>query len=313
MHDGSAIQTFGLSRHFGTVRAVEDLHLHVPSRSVYGFLGPNGAGKTTTIRLLLGLLRPSAGDIRLLGQPLHPSSRQALARQIGALVEMPSLYPHLTGYENLRVTQQLTGLPRARIGQVLAVVHLEHDAHRLVREYSSGMRQRLGLALALLSEPALLILDEPTNGLDPAGIREMRDLIRRLPEQRGLTVFLSSHLLGEVEQLATHVGIIGRGRLLFQGPLRDLQRRRRERAVLEVDQPSAALVALRGAGWHILEAEAGRLVLDVSDRTDTARVVAELVRAGIAIYQVRLEQPSLEELFLDLTGQHSLAAPEVAA
>ena len=313
MQNDAAIETVGLSRRFGAVRAVEDLQLHVPSGSVYGFLGPNGAGKTTTIRLLLGLIRPSTGDIRLLGQRLRPSGRQVLARRIGALVEAPSLYPHLTGYENLQVTQQLTGLPQARIDRALAVVHLEHDAGRLVKEYSTGMRQRLGLALALLAEPALLILDEPTNGLDPAGIREMRDLIRRLVEEQGLTVFLSSHLLGEVEQVATHVGIIGRGRLLFQGPLRDLQQRRRERAVLAVDHPSAALLALRSAGWQALLTEADQLTLDVSDRNDMARVVAELVHADIAVYQARLEQPSLEELFLDLTGQNSLAAQEVAA
>ena len=216
------IETRGLTRRFGTQLAVDDLNLLVPAAGVYGFLGPNGAGKTTAIRMLLGLIKPNAGDVRLFGQSVNGSHRSLMSR-VGALVEAPSLYPHLTGRENLEVTRRLLGSDRNLIEIALATVKLTKDADRRVREYSLGMRQRLGLALALLNNPKLLILDEPTNGLDPAGIHEMRDLIRRLPDEFGVTVFLSSHLLGEVEQIATHIGIIHEGHLLFQGLLSELQ------------------------------------------------------------------------------------------
>ncbi len=210
------IETRALSRRFGAQVAVDDLNLLVPSAGVYGFLGPNGAGKTTAIRMLLGLIRPDAGEVRLFGQPLNSKHRVLMSR-VGALVEAPSLYAHLTGRENLEVTRRLLGSPRHLIDVALETIKLTRDANRRVREYSLGMRQRLGLALALLNKPELLILDEPTNGLDPAGIHEMRDLIRRLPEEFGVTVFLSSHLLSEVEQIAGHIGIIHESKLLFQG------------------------------------------------------------------------------------------------
>src|SRR5262245_58240224 len=222
-----AIETRRLTRRFGTQLAVDDLNLSAPEAGVYGFLGPNGAGKTTTIRMLLGLIRPDAGEVWLFGAPLA-ANRQSLMRRVGALVEVPSLYPHLTGRENLEVTRRLLGGPRELIDRALDIVKLTADSHRRVREYSLGMRQRLGLALALLNKPELLILDEPTNGSDPAGIHEMRDLIRRLPAEFGITVFLSSHLLSEVEQIAGHIGIIHQGRLLFQGTLPELQAQRRE-------------------------------------------------------------------------------------
>src|SRR5215207_6839601 len=217
------IETCGLTRRFGDRVAVDKLNLSVPAADVYGFLGPNGAGKTTAIRMLLGLIRPNAGEVRLFGVHVDRRNRASLMRRVGALVESPSLYPHLTGRENLEVTRRLLGSPRNLIEVALDTIKLTKDADRRVREYSLGMRQRLGLALALLNNPKLLILDEPTNGLDPAGIHEMRDLIRRLPEEFGVTVFLSSHLLGEVEQIATHIGIINEGHLLFQGALAELQ------------------------------------------------------------------------------------------
>jgi ABC-2 type transport system ATP-binding protein len=217
-----AIETEALTRAFGARAAVEQLNLLVPNGGIYGFLGPNGAGKTTTIRMLLGLIRPDSGKVRLFGKHFEFS----MLNRVGSLVEAPSLYPHLTGRENLEVTRRLVGAARADIDRVLAIVRLARDADRLVREYSLGMRQRLGLALALLNSPELLILDEPTNGLDPAGIHEMRDLLRRMPAEHGVTVFLSSHLLSEVEQIAGSVGIIREGRMLFQGSLAELRRLR---------------------------------------------------------------------------------------
>src|SRR4029453_7951474 len=184
--ESNLIQTHGLSRRFGSQLAVDDLNLSVPAGGVYGFLGPNGAGKTTAIRMLLGLIRPTTRAVHVFGWKLI-GNRHSLMRRVGALVESPSLYPHLTGRENLEVTRRLLASPRELINEALESTKLIQDANRRVREYSLGMRQRLGLAMALLNKPELLILDEPTNGLDPAGIHEMRDLIRRLPE-RGVTV-----------------------------------------------------------------------------------------------------------------------------
>src|SRR5581483_9880481 len=256
-----AIKTLDLARRFGSILAVDRLSLHVPGGCVYGFLGPNGAGKTTTIRMLLGLIRPDGGDIQLFGEPLTRATRRKLLRRIGAMVDAPSLYPHLTGAENLRVTQELAGMDRKRIGEVLRIVRLEQDADRLVQGYSQGMRQRLGIALALMGEPSLVVLDEPTNGLDPAGIHEIRDLIRAFASEHGITVFLSSHLLAEVEQIATHVGIVGRGRLLFQGTLQELQSRHAGSVVVEVDQPQPASSLLRDAGLSLERADGTSLTV----------------------------------------------------
>src|SRR5687768_199639 len=253
------IATDQLTRRFGALTAVDHLDLHVPQGAVYGFLGPNGSGKTTTIRMLLGLIRPNAGSVRLFDQSLH-EKRINLLRRVGALVETPSLYPHLTGRENLEVTRRLIGgVPRSRIDAVLHTVRLEAAANRLAKGYSLGMKQRLGLALALLSEPALLILDEPTNGLDPAGIGEMRDLIREMPEKHGITVFLSSHLLSEVEQIASHIGIVHRGKLVFEETLASLQAQREEYLALGVDQLEEAQRILGEAGWTIQPSSNGTL------------------------------------------------------
>lgn len=296
-----AITTSSLTRRFGDLTAVADLDLQVPQGSVYGFLGPNGAGKTTTIRLLLGLIRPHAGDVQLFDQSLRNGRIELLSR-VGALVETPSLYPHLTGRENLEVTRRLIGGDRNKIERALVIVKLEQDAHRRVGHYSSGMRQRLGLALALLGEPELLILDEPTNGLDPAGIREMRDLICRLPEEQGVTVFLSSHLLGEVEQVATHIGIIHQGQMLFQGTPDELQAQLADHVAIEVDQPDAALRLLSQAGWAARRNGNHRLVVKVNGQSDVAMINAQLVRGGLNVFHLNLKQPSLEDIFLKLTG-----------
>jgi lantibiotic transport system ATP-binding protein len=309
----AAIETLQLTRSYGEVRAVDDLGLEVPRGAVYAFLGPNGAGKTTTIRMLLGLIRPDRGEVRLFGQTLGPETRRRILRRIGALVETPSLYPHLTGRENLETTRLLVGWPEAAADDALRIVGLERDAHRLVKGYSLGMRQRLGLALALLGNPDLLVLDEPTNGLDPAGIHEVRELIRRLAAEVGITIFLSSHLLGEVEQVATHVGIIGQGRLLFQGTPPELQGQRHDRVVVEVDQPVRALLLLRGNGWTVEAREEQRLIVQSEGPSDTARIAAALVNAGLALTRLSTERPTLEELFLDLTRSRGLDPVEVTA
>ncbi len=295
------IETSGLTRRFGTKLAVDDLNLSAPEAGVYGFLGPNGAGKTTAIRMLLGLICPDAGAVQLFGAPLA-ANRRALLQRVGALVEFPSLYPHLTGRENLEVTRRLRGVQRGLIDRALDIAKLKQDAHRRVREYSLGMRQRLGLALALLDKPDLLILDEPTNGLDPAGIHEMRDLIRRLPAEFGVTVFLSSHLLGEVEQIASHLGIIHEGRLLFQGTLAKLQAERQAQLTLGVNQPDKAIHCLTAAGWSVQRRADGLLTVAATTTEAAAQINHLLVSQQLEVFHLALSQASLEDIFLTLTG-----------
>jgi len=300
MAEENIIETTGLTRRFGGLTAVANLTLQVPAGSVYGFLGPNGAGKTTTIRMLLGLIRPDAGQVRLFGQTLDLGPRKALSR-VGALVETPSIYPHLTGRENLEVTRRLLRVPAARIDRALEIVGLENAAGRRAGEYSQGMRQRLGLALALLADVELLILDEPTNGLDPAGIREIRDLIRRLSSEFRMTVFLSSHLLSEVEQVATRLGIVNHGRLLFQGRPDELKARLNRYLTLAAEPRVRAERLLAEAGWRLLPTDNGHLKVAAGCPADAAKLNAQLIQAGIQVSHLCLEQPSLEELFLDVT------------
>jgi len=294
------IETRGLTRRFGARVAVDNLNLSVPAADVYGFLGPNRAGKTTAIRMLLGLIRPHAGEVHLFGAPVA-GNRASLMRRVGALVESPSLYPHLTGRENLEVTRRLLGAPHNLIDVALDIVRLTQDANRRVREYSLGMRQRLGLALALLNKPELLILDEPTNGLDPAGIHEMRDLIRRLPDEFGVTVFLSSHLLSEVEQIASHIGIIHEGKLLFQGPLTELQTKQHTQLVVGVKQRDEAVDCLVNAGWAVNRSVDSMISVSAKTSTDAARINKLLVDHRLDVFHVALTQPSLEDIFLTLT------------
>ena len=301
-----AIQTEALTRRFGSLTAVDGIHLEVPRGCVYGFLGPNGAGKTTTIRLLLGLIRPHAGRMRILGGEM-PRQRLAVLRRTGALVETPSLYPHLTGRENLEVTRRLIDGRKARVHEVLDLVRLQEAADRAVKGYSLGMRQRLGLALALLGEPDLLILDEPTNGLDPAGIREMRSFIRALPQEMGVTVLMSSHMLSEVEQVATHIGIIHRGKMVFQGTQDALQARLREHLSIGVEHPEKAEWFLTTSGWTVHRNGSDRLYVPVNGRSDAAMINRRLMDAGHNVYNLHLERASLEDIFIEMTGQEEAA------
>lgn len=304
-----AVATDCLTRRFGDTCAVDTLTLRVPPSSVYAFLGPNGAGKSTTIRMLLGLTRPDSGEVHIFGAPMNRNNRRTLLRRIGSMVERPSLYPHLTGYENLQVAQKLILLKPSSIDRVLRIVRLEGDAHRLVKTYSQGMRQRLAVAMALLPEPDLLILDEPTNGLDPACMIEMRELVRSLPTEQGITVFLSSHLLAEVEQIASHVGIIGRGRLLFEGTLEKLQSRRCNRILIETDRPVIAAEVLLREGWRWEIISDSALAAELPGRESVACAASALISAGVRLYQIQSVRPSLEDLFLDLTREVGLGSP----
>lgn len=297
----NVIQLAGVSRRFGDLAAVQDVSIAVPARSVYAFLGPNGAGKTTTIRLILGLLRADRGEIELFGKSARRYRTEAL-RRIGSMVEMPSLYPHLTGEENLQVKRRLLGLPQSEVSRVLKIVDLVSASSRLVRGYSLGMRQRLGLALAMLGQPELLILDEPTNGLDPAGIEEMRNLIRSLPESQGMTVFLSSHLLSEVEQVASHAAILRSGRVLFDGTIRELHAQQSNTLVIGVDRPDAAAAHLRQSGFRV-ERNDSVLQLEGTSLENAAAINATLVQAGFAVHQLSMQRRSLEQIFLEMTTE----------
>jgi ABC-2 type transport system ATP-binding protein len=303
-----AIETSLLTRQFGSLLAVDHIGLKVPVGSVYGFLGLNGAGKTTTIRMLLGLISADEGQIKLFGKTFENQQRERF-NNIGALVESPSLYLHLTGYENLELTRTLIDAKQEQIDRVLKIVGLEKDAKRIVRGYSMGMKQRLALALALLNNPKLLILDEPTNGLDPAGIREMRALITRLSTEEGITIFLSSHLLSEIEQVATYIGIIHQGRLLFQDTLSELHAQINEHIGIEVDKPVDAQKLLSGAGWDIQRNGSERLVVASHQREDVAKINTQIVNAGISVFHIGLEQPSLEDIFLKFTSNQIQGDP----
>jgi ABC-2 type transport system ATP-binding protein len=296
----TVIRTRGLTRRFGNLVAVDRLDLEVPAGGVYAFLGPNGAGKSTTIRMLLGLLRPDAGEVEVGGFRMRRGEVRVLER-VGALIESPSLYPHLTARENLEATRRMTGVSRSRTDPVLETVRLTDAADRAVSSYSTGMRQRLGIALSLLADPDMLILDEPTNGLDPAGMQEMRELILSLSRQEGRTVFLSSHLLAEVEQVATHVGILAAGRLRFEGTLPALRSHTEEQLRVGVSDAVAAREILTQKGWSAVVRDATTLQVMLGSDEQAARINAELVSAGLEVFHLSRVGGSLEDLFLELT------------
>lgn len=295
------IATTGLCKHYGKIPRVKDLDLAVPEGAVYGFLGPNGAGKSTTLKMILGLVRPTAGKISVFGKEMNARNRLEILRNAGSLIESPSYYGHLTGEENLRIFQTLRGLPAAEIGRVLGIVRLEKQKGKLVNQYSLGMKQRLGLACALLGSPKLLILDEPTNGLDPAGIQEMRALIVSLPQQFGMTVVVSSHLLSEIDQIATSLGIIHKGELVFQDRLAVLhERSQRSIAIRTLDNLAAGRV-LRAQNVSFQVQEGYLLLPGLADDL-LAGYAASLSANQIGLVRIEERQKSLEDIFLELTG-----------
>ncbi len=228
------VKTNALTKRYKDILAVNNLDMSVKEGRIYGFLGPNGAGKSTTLKMLLGLVKPSAGETDIFGKRLTGATKSGILRNIGSLIESPSYYGHLTGAENLKILQTLLDVPKKNIDEALRIVRLDRQQNKKVSAYSLGMKQRLGLAGALLSFPKLLILDEPTNGLDPAGIREMRELICSLPAKYGMTVIVSSHLLSEVEQMADDIGIIANGKMMYQGSLSFLHETDRSKSLEEI-------------------------------------------------------------------------------
>ena len=296
------IETHDLCKQYGNALRVAHLDLNVPEGSVYGFLGPNGAGKSTTLKMLLGLVRPTAGDIRVLGKKMDGGNRLAVLRQVGSLIESPSYYGHLTGEENLRIVQTLRGVPEKNIREVLQIVRLDGQRGKRVAHYSLGMKQRLGLAAALLGYPKLLILDEPTNGLDPAGIQEMRELICSLPERFGMTVVVSSHLLSEIDQMADHVAIIREGELVFQDTLEALHGRSRHHLALRTTNNAVARDALREQSVPCQEEE-GYLILPILSDEMAAQLTRLLAQRHLGVIRLEERQKSLEDIFLELTGK----------
>ena len=296
------IETHDLCKQYGNALRVAHLDLDVPEGSIYGFLGPNGAGKSTTLKMILGLVRPTAGNIKVLGKKMDSGSRLSVLQQVGSLIESPSYYGHLTGEENLRIVQTLRGVPERNIREVLQIVRLDGQRGKKVAHYSLGMKQRLGLAAALLGYPKLLILDEPTNGLDPAGIQEMRELICSLPERFGMTVVVSSHLLSEIDQMADHVAIIREGELVFQDTLEALHGRSRHHLALRTTNNAVARDALREQSVPCQEEE-GYLILPILSDEMAAQLTRLLAQRHLGVIRLEERQKSLEDIFLELTGK----------
>jgi len=282
---------------------LNNINLQVPKGSIYGFLGPNGAGKTTTLRLLLGLLKNQQGDIRIFDKQLQ-KNRIAVLRNIGSLIESPSLYGHLTAIENLRLLQKIYQCPVKRINEVLQIVGLSATGIKKASSFSLGMKQRLSIAIALLHEPDLLILDEPTNGLDPNGIIEIRDLLKKLNTQQGISIIISSHLLSEVEKLVTHVGIISKGSMVFQGTLKNLKDKQKQTSglILETNNIERTVRVLRSMKLDG-SIDAGRIMLPIPSKETIAGINSRLVHEGIDVYEMSVVKKDLETIFMELINQ----------
>ncbi len=298
------VETNQLDYRFSAGEAVlKNINLQVPDASIYGFLGPNGAGKTTTLRLLLGLLKQQQGDILIFNKQLQ-KHRTGILRNIGSLIESPSLYGHLTAKENLRLLQKIYQCPKDRIEEVLQIVGLPDTGRKKTSQFSLGMKQRLSIAIALLHRPALLILDEPTNGLDPNGIIEIRDLLKTLNRDHGVSIIISSHLLSEIEKLVSHVGIISKGNIMFQGTLDDLINKQHHdsRLIIETNDMDRSVALLRGlqlnGSFH-----AGKINLPIPPKETIAAINNLLVNEGIQVYEISVVKKDLETIFMEFINQ----------
>lgn len=299
---GPVIVTESLTKKYKSKEVVRHLDLRVPGGSIYGFLGPNGAGKSTTLKMLLGLVKPTTGSITILGKEVNPRNRLKILAAAGSLIESPSYYGHLSGKENLQIICTLKDIPETEISRVFDIVRMKGQQDKKVSQYSLGMKQRLGLAAALLGNPKILLLDEPTNGLDPAGIQEMRHLICSLPRDFGITVLISSHLLSEIDQMATHVGIIHQGELVFQNPLSVLHEHSRSGLLLRTSDDRTAFQYLKHSGIPA-EWKNGNLILRTLEDNRIMQAVSLLVNSGLGIFRLEEQQMSLEDIFLSLTGR----------
>jgi len=295
------VSTHNLSKRYGNDYRVKDVNLSVCEGDIYGFLGPNGAGKSTTLKMILGLTRPTDGKVTVFGKDFE-ENRNLILSQTGSLIESPSYYGHLTGLENMRVIQRLRDVPDKNVSEALKIVRLENQKDKKVSQYSLGMKQRLGIAMALLSFPKLLILDEPTNGLDPAGIGEIRELIKSLPQRYGITVLISSHLLSEIEQIATSVGIINDGMMMFQGSMDALKNKNRPTIEIKTGHNKLAQELLLTKGLSPLHMEDSLMFEGLTDE-QIAQVNRSLVAADIDVLRIEEHKKNLESIFLDITGK----------
>lgn len=304
----SIIETHGLTKRYGEQVSVSDLDLHVKKGRIYGLLGRNGAGKTTTMRMLLGLTAPTSGSVTLFGRPLKGNEKQTLPR-IGSLIESPGFYPNLTGTENLRIFAQLRGLKSPNyIKGALELVNLPYRDKKLYSQYSLGMKQRLAIALSVMHDPELLILDEPINGLDPIGIAEVRDFIRALCEERGKTILISSHILSEIALLADDIGIIDRGVLLEEESLEELERKNGKYLRFTVSNaPAAAQLLKSSLGVRAVTVESDRQLAVRDLRLDTGEAVRMFVEAGLVVSDAHLYEDTLEDYFKRITGGEGIA------
>lgn len=298
------IQTNSLSYSYNDYPVLKQINLSVPQGSIYGFLGPNGAGKTTTIKTLLGLLNTANGMIKLFGKELN-SSKMSILSRIGSMVESPSLYEHLNAYQNLEYTARLRNLPFTNIPGLIETVSLSRDAGRKIKQYSTGMKQRLSLAIALLPEPELLILDEPTNGLDPNGIIEMRQLLQRINQEQGCTILLSSHILSEIEKLCTDIAIINEGSLIYEGDMQRLLEKKTGQNLVAIytdDNMQASELLVNKYEFQIKN---DCVIVKVNNKSEIASIIRLLVGNGISIYSCEKETTGLESSFLHLLNEKS--------
>ena len=294
------IETKGLCKSYGGTLRVKDLHMAVPEGSIYGFLGPNGAGKSTTLKMILGLAHPTGGEIDVFGKRMNEKNRLDILQHIGSLIESPSYYGHLTGEENLKILQTLRNVPEDNIREALDIVRLTSQKDKKVAHYSLGMKQRLGLAAALLAHPRLLILDEPTNGLDPAGIQEMRELICDLPRRFGMTVVVSSHLLSEIDQMATHIGVIADGALVYQNTIERLHEKSEHHLAMRTLNNAMAQAILTHHGV-VNEVRDGEIILPPLEDAKIAQCVTLLADSSIGVTRIEERRKNLEDIFLELT------------
>lgn len=305
------IKTTQLTKFYHGKPAVDHLDLHIPEGSIYGFLGPNGAGKSTTMKMLLGLIDRDGGTIEINGKEMNDTTRISILKQIGSLIESPSYYGNLTAYENLQISCMLRGLPFQEIDRVLSLVRLDGQRKKKTAHYSLGMKQRLGLANALLGSPKLMLLDEPTNGLDPSGIHEMRELIKNLPKQYGMTVMVSSHLLSEMEQMADHIAIISGGELIFQDSLSMLQSRSVRRLRLRTSDDSGAASLLMDShkipdSSALQTSEKEGILLPCLPDAVLCPLLRQIWEHGIDLYRIEEQMQSLEDIYLGMVKEAGL-------
>lgn len=295
--------SFGFSK---KTSLLKNINLKVERGSIYGFLGPNGAGKTTTIRLLLGLLPDPNNSVFLFNQNFLQNRVQCLSKT-GALIEQPSLYEHLSGFDNLEITRQLRKIPKERINDVLQTVRLSEARFKKVKAYSLGMKQRLGIALALLPEPELLILDEPVNGLDPSGMMEMRELLQTINKKYNTTIFLSTHLISEVEKIVTHIGIINMGEMLFQGTINDLYNLQKNelKILIKTDNPELAVTLLEPS-YSIVDHE-DTLEIIIQSTKEVNDIIHMLIKNNVEVYEAVTDSKNLEQIFLSMTESYTVS------